>query len=169
MDGFVVWPAFTVDEAVDRQRGEDRDDRLLDGSDIEIVAERECPSIRMMLMRVVRELATNHLLARGALLLHASAFVLDENGVLILGPSGSGKTTLLLAALGQGATYVANDRVFVRGDTAVRGVPTIVSLRAGTAAYFPGSRHGSPRAGSASKDDRECAPPRFPRPTRRAS
>ena len=26
----------------------------IDGSDIEIVAERECPSIRMMLMRVVR-------------------------------------------------------------------------------------------------------------------
>ena len=37
--------------------------------------------------------------------------MLDENGVLILGPSGSRKTTLLLAALGQGATYVANDRV----------------------------------------------------------
>jgi ABC-type Fe3+/spermidine/putrescine transport system ATPase subunit len=54
----------------------------------------------MTLMLVVRELATNHLLARGALLLHAAAFVLDENGVLILGPSGSGKTTLLLAALG---------------------------------------------------------------------
>src|SRR5262245_14312427 len=66
----------------------------IDGSDIEIVAEPECPSIRMMLMRVVRELATNHLLARGALLLHAAAFVLDENGVLILGPSDSGKTTL---------------------------------------------------------------------------
>jgi hypothetical protein len=137
----------------------------IDGSDIEIVAEPECPSIRMMLMRVVRELATNHLLARGALLLHAAAFVLDENGVLILGPSGAGKTTLLLAALGKGATYVANDRVFVRGDTAVRGVPTIVSLRAGTAAYFP--RFAARLASSGFKHRKtiaECAPPRFPAP-----
>lgn len=55
----------------------------------------------------------------GRINLHATAFVADATGVLILGPSGAGKSSLALSAIallhaqGRFATLVADDRVWV--------------------------------------------------------
>ncbi|HVQ74245.1 MAG TPA: hypothetical protein VMT79_01785 [Candidatus Binatia bacterium] len=98
--------------------------------------------IRLALMRVVREIATNRAQAAGGLLLHSAAFTAEGRGVLIAGQKRAGKTTLLLHMLGAGgAHYVSNDRVLVATDGAAppgaRGVPTIVALRPGTLDFFP--------------------------------
>jgi hypothetical protein len=95
---------------------------------------------RSALMRVVRELATNHAQRAGGLLLHASAFALGGRGVIVGGPKEGGKTTLLLHALRAASVeYVSNDRVLVRPSATpyARGVPTIVKLRRGTLDLFP--------------------------------
>lgn len=95
---------------------------------------------RTALMRVVRELATNHAQRAGGLLLHASAFALGGRGVIVGGPKEGGKTTLLIHALRAASVeYVSNDRVLVRPGAApyARGVPTIVKLRQGTLDLFP--------------------------------
>jgi hypothetical protein len=46
---------------------------------------------------------------------HASAFAFaDGAAVAVAGDKGAGKTTTMLAALAAGATYITNDRMFVR-------------------------------------------------------
>jgi len=108
---------------------------------VRVLAAAERPYGRLAAMRVLRELASAHALARGALPVHGAA-VAERSGVtLFVGPKEAGKSTLLLHALLQGgARYVSNDRVFVdvtaRGATA-RGMPTIVSLREGSLALAP--------------------------------
>jgi hypothetical protein len=95
---------------------------------------------RTALMRVVRELATNHAQRAGGLLLHASAFAAGGRGVIVAGPKEAGKTTLLIHALhAPTVEYVANDRIVVPPGAAgpARGVPTIVKLRPGTLGLFP--------------------------------
>ena len=95
---------------------------------------------RTALMRVVRELATNHAQRAGGLLLHASAFALGGQGVIVGGPKEVGKTTLLIHALrATSVEYVSNDRILVQPGAAprARGVPTIVKLRQGTLDQFP--------------------------------
>lgn len=115
---------------------------LIDGErkHVEILDASDDRSARTALMRVVREIAMIHVRRRG-LLLHASCFALDGAGVLVLGAKGAGKTTLLLHALLDGAArYVTNDRVLVSEGPAglvATGIPTIVSLRADSLAFFP--------------------------------
>lgn len=96
---------------------------------------------RLTLMRVVREYALNHVARNGGTLIHAGAFVLGSNGVLIAGKKGCGKTSLLLHALRAAcASYVSNDRVLVdREDDGfrMRGIPTIINLRVSTLRMFP--------------------------------
>lgn len=95
---------------------------------------------RTALMRVVRELATNHAQCAGGLLLHASAFAVGDRGVVVCGAKEAGKTTLLLHALHASAVeYVSNDRVMISPGATPRahGVPTIVKVRPGTLALFP--------------------------------
>ncbi len=110
---------------------------------VEIVARPARRRARLGLMRVVREILAARALAGGRCIdLHAAAFAVRGRAALIAGPKESGKTTLLIHALSSGqADLVANDRVFVGGDPgAVTGVPTIVSIRPGTARAFPGLR-----------------------------
>ncbi|WP_449042655.1 HPr kinase/phosphorylase [Paracoccus sp. (in: a-proteobacteria)] len=45
--------------------------------------------------------------------IHASAVVVEGQGLLILGPSGAGKSSLALALMAQGAQLVADDRVLL--------------------------------------------------------
>ncbi len=112
---------------------------------VRIVAGREGPYARFMLMRFVRERAMRGALEAGHLLLHAAGFEVDKRAVLMPGRKRSGKTSLLLHALGSaqeasGATgsvgpvrYLANDRVVVQTSGSrplARGLPTIASLRA---------------------------------------
>lgn len=97
--------------------------------------------VRIVLMRLVREVASAAALARGEVPAHAAAVGGKDGATVFLGPRRAGKSTLLLHALhGQGAALIGNDRAFVRVDDGVprvRGMPTIVSLREGTVARWP--------------------------------
>jgi hypothetical protein len=108
---------------------------------VRALAAGERPHGRLAALRVVRELASAHALARGALPVHGAALA-DAAGVtLFVGPKQAGKSSLLLHALAAGGVrYVANDRVFVEvgaQGAAARGMPTIVSLREGSLALAP--------------------------------
>jgi hypothetical protein len=68
---------------------------------------------------------------------HASAFVVGGQAVLVIGEKGAGKTSMLLTALAEGADFMSNDRVLLGqrdGAVVVRGLPHSVTVRAGTAA-----------------------------------
>lgn len=54
-------------------------------------------------------------LAKGALPLHASAFVFDGTGIAAIGWSKGGKTSTLLAFMANGATYVG-DWLYISAD-----------------------------------------------------
>lgn len=100
---------------------------------------------RISLMRVTREFAMNHSHRAGCLIIHGSAFVVGERGVIIAGPKRAGKTTLLIHELRTGsAAYVSNDRVVVSfGRTApvLRGMPTVATVRKQTLEMFPDLLH----------------------------
>jgi len=111
---------------------------------VRIVAPTSGHDVRAPLMRVVREIAANHSRSQGELFLHAACVANGARGVLIAGPKRAGKSTLLThLLLGQGVSYVANDRVLASPpdrDPAFRGVPVIVCLREGLFDYFPDLR-----------------------------
>jgi hypothetical protein len=96
---------------------------------------------RISLMRVTREFAMSHSHRAGCLIIHGSAFVVGDRGVIIAGPKRAGKTTLLIHALqGGAAAYLSNDRVVASFDgTApmLRGMPTVVTVRRQTLEMFP--------------------------------
>lgn len=108
---------------------------------VRLVAPRFGLSVRNSLMRVVRELAMIASQRQGGLIVHGAAVVVDGRGVVFAGPKKAGKTTLLVHVLSQpGAWYVANDRVLVMETPAgmvLRGIPTIVAVRARTAKMMP--------------------------------
>lgn len=110
---------------------------VLRGGDVEVVPHRGSTRFRGGLMRVVREIATARALASpDRLQLHAAGFEVDGRAVLIAGAKAAGKTTLLAYVAASAAVrLLANDRAILdRLD--VRPVPTIVSVRPGTAALF---------------------------------
>jgi hypothetical protein len=88
-----------------------------DGRRLVIVGD-EAEPVAVAAARLARELVRGQLLADGWTVLHASAATHNGDAVLTLGDKGAGKTTtaLLLALKGWG--LLANDRVFVRTDTA---------------------------------------------------
>jgi hypothetical protein len=102
---------------------------------------RKPEAIRIPLMRIVRELASNHATRRGGVFLHASAIVKKGRALVITGPKASGKTTLLLHLIQSGgAACMANDRVLVSFESQpplLRGMPSIVTFREGTFGWFP--------------------------------
>ena len=108
--------------------------------EVEVLARELRPWTRVALLRVVRELAMEEALLEGGVFLHAAAFERDGVTYVIAGPKNAGKTTLLTHALTCGeARFVANDRVLLlpsRDGYAVRGMPTLVSVRPGTLRYF---------------------------------
>jgi hypothetical protein len=109
---------------------------------IRLVAPRLGLSMRNTLMRVVRELAMIASERSGALIVHGAAALVGGAGLLLAGPKKSGKTTLLVHLLSRpDSEFVANDRVAVTleraGGAALRGMPTIVAIRARTARTFP--------------------------------
>jgi hypothetical protein len=111
---------------------------------VEIVARERTPKCRTRLMRVVRELAMDRVVATGGILVHGSAVRVDGGVVVMCGPKRSGKTTLLMSLLAiPGTRYVANDRCVLRpteSGVGVRGLPTLVSIRCDTLAHFPAAR-----------------------------
>ncbi len=105
---------------------------------IRVVAPGEGTLPRVALMRVVRELATTALLRSARLPVHGAAFIHEDAAVLVCGPKRSGKTSLLIHALRCGATFISNDRLFVDTEAPVtaQAMPTIVTLRGGSLAFF---------------------------------
>ena len=116
-------------------------------------------SMRIRLMRVVREYAHNHSLATGGLILHAAAVALGGHAVAIAGAKGAGKTTLALRMLAApGVEYLSNDRVLVRtGHDAVQAiaVPTVIAVRPGTRRLLPELAADLERAGDFRESARE--------------
>jgi hypothetical protein len=117
---------------------------VLRGNTVEVAVHPDARRPRSGAMRVVRELAIARALAdRRHLQLHASALATGDGSVLFVGPKGCGKTTVLACLVPGGGRIIANDRVLVSADggpPVAHGIPTIVSLRAGTIALLaPGS------------------------------
>jgi hypothetical protein len=112
-----------------------------DAQRVEILARERTRKARTALMRVVRELAMDRIVATGGLLVHGAAVATGGGTVVMCGPRRSGKTTLLIALLQTpGTGYVANDRCVVRvgeGGASVRGLPTLISIRGDTLDHFP--------------------------------
>lgn len=112
-----------------------------DGATIRILADRERPSRRIPLMRVVREIATVHAWAADGLVVHGAAVALGDRGAMIAGPKGAGKTSLLLHFLlhAPGARFVSNDRVVVDLEAApvLRGMPTVATIKEHSLDLFP--------------------------------
>jgi hypothetical protein len=68
---------------------------------------------------------------KGALALHASAFTYRGTGVLVAGWARAGKTTSLLAFMARGASYIGDDRVYLRaGENNMYGLAQPIALRA---------------------------------------
>ena len=111
------------------------------GRCVTLVAPRGKTGVRTALMRVVRELAINHVRERGGLLLHAAALAVGNRGLIVAGEKNAGKTTLLVNLLRHGAArYVSNDRTMVSlkaSPPSLHGMPTIISVRPGTLTFFP--------------------------------
>jgi len=99
------------------------------------------PAARIALMRAVREFATNQAGRSAGLVVHAAACAMGDDGFVLAGPKGAGKTSLLTHLLRhREARFLAGDRVHltVADDGPVmRGLPTLVSVRAETLAMFP--------------------------------
>jgi hypothetical protein len=97
---------------------------------------------RMPLMRVLREFTMNHYMQKGGVFLHASAVSSGDDGLLIVGSKNAGKTSMLTHFLrNAGADYVSNDRVYINpaeSSPAMRGMPTVATIRASMPTLFPG-------------------------------
>jgi len=122
-----------------------------ENSVVEIVAARDGAETRLALLRTVREYAMLYAVRAGWVILHAAAVSVGEDAFVVAGPKRAGKTTLLLHALStERAAYVANDRVaLAAGPSGVtaHGLPTIVSVRKESAAWFPDLTARFARAG----------------------
>lgn len=116
---------------------------------VDIIAKPGVRRIRVGLMRVVRELAVLSMAKKDVLDLHAAAFAVGEQAIVLVGPKQSGKTDFLLTMLASGkANLISNDRVLVHledGSEYTYGIPTLVSIRDDTLLRFPRLRYGSSR------------------------
>jgi len=114
---------------------------VIDGRRVDIVADRASPWLRVALLRVVREIIMARCARDGWLAVHGAAAIAGGRAVVIAGPKHAGKTSLLVHALTHpGVALAANDRVMVadgEDPISVRGMPTLVKVRAGTTRLFP--------------------------------
>jgi hypothetical protein len=112
-----------------------------DTREARLLARAPSKLVRLLLMRVVREVVMSAQRAAGRPLLHAAAFARDGRGVALAGEKGAGKTTLLASLLARpGSRYVSNDRVVLReagGRVVVRGLPTLTMVREKTLQLLP--------------------------------
>lgn len=111
-----------------------------DRGTIAVTAHRDHARMRILLMRVVRELAMLQALHRGDLVIHGAAAVHRGRTIVIAGQKRSGKTTMLLDRLRRTQTqYLSNDRVLVgtSEESLVYGLPTIVRIREDSFRYLP--------------------------------
>lgn len=89
------------------------------GQPLTIIAERGAPAIPL-LIPIINLTA----LAKGALPLHASAFLHNGMGVLNTGWSKGGKTEALIGFMERGAQYIGDEWVYISADGAtMSGIP----------------------------------------------
>ena len=111
---------------------------------IEIVSFKYRTSLRVALLRIVREIASHYLEYQGQTQFHAAALSYKGKGFLVCGPRRAGKTSFITHALLDPASrYIANDRAIINYDVArdsfiVSGMPTLVTIREGTTNFFSG-------------------------------
>jgi hypothetical protein len=80
---------------------------------------------------LLRPVLDHAMLAKGVVVLHASAFRYKGRGTLVAGWARGGKTTSLLAFMRGGAEFIADDHVYVNSDgNRLCGIPEPISLRA---------------------------------------
>lgn len=162
----VSLPRWNADDADETLAFDDEFDVFFsvrrDRHEVEVLAREPRPWARVALLRVVRELAMEEAVEGGGVFLHAAAFERDGVVYAVAGPKHAGKTSLLIHALTSGeARFVANDRVLLEHSTdgyTVRGMPTLVNVRAGTRRFFDGffAPHGfGPDSGCLTRDERD--------------
>lgn len=88
------------------------------GHPVQVVCERGVPAVPHLLTLI--NLAA---LTKDVLPLHASAFTIDDTGVLVTGWSKGGKTETLLEAARRGARYVGDEWVYLTPDGRMFGLP----------------------------------------------
>lgn len=145
LDGDFAELTFLADAPDARLLHDERSDAFVmigaDGRDVQIVARADHGRVRVLLMRVVRELAMLASLERGDVLVHAAAAVHGGRAVLIAGQKRAGKTTMLVSLLStRGAQYLSNDRVLVNLSSSppmAYGLPTIARVRADALDHLP--------------------------------
>ena len=94
------------------------------GGRCEIVCESGLPAVPLLI-----PILNLTALARGAVPLHASAFVCDGTGVLVTGWSKGGKTEALLAFMSRGAEYLGDEWIYLDPDTQrMFGIPQPIRL-----------------------------------------
>jgi hypothetical protein len=107
------------------------------GSQIHLWAEDEA-SLRIPVLRVVEDLLLYEAQRRGAIILHASAVVVDGSAVLFVGNKGAGKTTAMIRSLEHfDAALLANDNVCMvptNDGFLARAWPAFLKVEVGTAA-----------------------------------
>jgi hypothetical protein len=108
---------------------------------VEVLTGRRLLSIRVALLRLVREFASHHLALNGDVTFHAAAISYEGNGILICGPKKAGKTSFIIHALQYPKTkLISNDRSILSNDTShgltLSGMPTVITIRQGTMALF---------------------------------
>ena len=81
------------------------------GRRCEIVCERGAPAVPLLI-----PIVNLTVLSKGALPIHASAFIYNGTGVLVTGWAKGGKTETLLAFTSRGARYVGDEWVYLSGD-----------------------------------------------------
>jgi len=138
-----VWNASGDDQIVlDEERDVFYRARPGHASAVEVIAAADDAAARLALLRVLREYAMLYAGRAGWLILHAAAVCLGGDGLVVAGPKRAGKTTLLLHALcNERGAYVSNDRVALGvglSGVSVHGIPTIVTIRRDSTAWFPG-------------------------------
>jgi hypothetical protein len=94
------------------------------GRDCELVCEHGVAAVPLLVATI-----NLTVLARGALPLHASAFIYEGRGVVVTGWSKGGKTEAVLAFMTRGASFVGDEWVYMQPDGAsVHGIPEPVRL-----------------------------------------
>ena len=109
---------------------------------VEVVTAAPLPSLRVALLRLVREISTQHLVRRGQIQFHGAVVSLAGQGLMICGPKRAGKTSLTIHLLQDpAARFLSNDRALVelgaQPPAMVSGMPTVIAIRPGALTLFP--------------------------------
>lgn len=90
--------------------------------------------------RAVREVVALYLESVGWEQYHAGGVAIGGSVMLLPGPKRVGKTTLVLSLVGGGASYVSNDRAWLKQEgerVRVLGYPMVIAVGLGAALQFP--------------------------------